>query len=73
MSDKQVFIAIIGGTVSALLGGLLIIPVQLLAGHVDGGDDGWGFLWIGLMVLFGVVGFVFSAKWAIRHCKETSD
>jgi hypothetical protein len=30
MGDKQVFITILGGLAFALLGGLLIIPIQLL-------------------------------------------
>ena len=69
MSDKQVFAAIIGGFVSAVLGGLLIIPITLLA-HADGGDDGWGLIWWMLMIVSGVVGFVFAAKWARTHINE---
>jgi hypothetical protein len=69
MSDKQVFLAIIGGILSALVGGLLIVPITLLA-HADGGDDGWGLLWIGLMILSGIAGLIVSAKWARRHISE---
>jgi hypothetical protein len=71
MSDKEVFIAMIVGVVSAIAGGLLIVPIQLLIGHVDGGDDlGWGFLWICLMIVSGITGFVFSARRAVRRRKE---
>lgn len=66
MSDKQVFAAMVGGLVSAVLGGLLIVPVMLLA-HADGGDDGWGAMWCVLMIVSGVVGFAFTAKWAHQH------
>jgi len=66
MSDKQVFAAIIGGFVSAVLGGLLIVPIMQLA-HADGGDDGWGLMWSMLMIFFGIVGFAFTAKWTRRH------
>jgi hypothetical protein len=53
MSDKQVFAAIIGGFISAVTGGLLAVPVTLLA-HTDGGDDGWGIVWWGFMIVFGI-------------------
>jgi hypothetical protein len=33
----------------------------------DGGDDGWGLLWILLMITSGIAGFVLSAKWARAH------
>jgi hypothetical protein len=69
MSDKQVFVAIIGAILSALVGGLLIVPIMLLA-HPDGGDDGWGMLWIGLMILSGTAGLIAWAKWARRHINE---
>jgi len=69
MSDRQVFVAIIGGILSALVGGLLILPVTLLA-HADNGDDGWGLLWIGLMILSGIAGLIASAKWARAHINE---
>lgn len=67
MSDKQVFTAIIGGLLSAVLGGLLVVPIMLLARATDGGDDGWGLLWIALMIVSGIVGFALSAKWARTH------
>jgi hypothetical protein len=71
MTDKQVFAAIVGGILSALVGGLLIIPIQLIyeatGRRVDGGDDGWGFLWIILMLLSGIVGFILSAKWVRKR------
>jgi MFS family permease len=63
MSDNQVFLSIIGGALSAVLGGLLIIPIRVIAHANDGGDDGWGLLWIVLMILAGIVGFVLTAKW----------
>lgn len=67
MSDKQVFAAMIGGLISAVLGGLLVVPIMLLAHANDGGDDGWGLLWIVLMILSGIAGFALSAKWARAH------
>jgi hypothetical protein len=74
MSDKQVFAAIIGGIVFAVLGGLLIIPIQLLVrlsgGRVDAGDDGWGLIWIALMALSGIVGVFISAKWARKRYRD---
>jgi hypothetical protein len=69
MSDKQVFVAIVGGLLSALLGGLLIVPITLLA-QTDGGDDGWGLLWIVLMIVSGVTGLIGSAKWARKHISD---
>jgi len=66
VSDKQVFTAIIGGFVSAVLGGVLIVPVMLLA-HADGGDDGWGMMLWALMIVSGILGFAFTAKWARQH------
>ena len=64
MSDKQVLLSMIGGALSALLGGQLIIPLQLIAHANDGGDDlGWGVLWILLMIVAGIVGFILTAKW----------
>jgi len=75
MTDKQVFAAIIGGILSALVGGLLIIPIQLIyeatGRHVDGGDDGWGFIWIALSILSGIAGLVFSARWARKRFPAT--
>lgn len=71
MSDKQVLITIAGGFLFALVGGvLLFIPVGLF--QRDGGDDGFGMLWIFLSVLSGVVGLVLSAKWARKHYPEES-
>lgn len=60
MTDKQAFAAIVGGILSSILGGfILIIPIQLIyeatGRHIDGGDDGWGFLWIALSILSGIV------------------
>ncbi len=76
MTDKQVFVTIIGGILSAILGGLLfIISIQLIyeatGRQLDGGDDGWGFLWIALSILFGIVGLVFSARWAHKRYPAT--
>jgi hypothetical protein len=68
MSDKQVFIALIGGIAFAILGGLLIVPIQWATHAKDGGDDlGWGLLWFILMVVSGIVGFLITAKWARRR------
>jgi hypothetical protein len=49
MSDKQVFLALIGGLASAVLGALAFAAVLFLLEalghvHVDGGDDGWALL-----------------------------
>ena len=51
MSDRQAFVTILGGIVSALFGGSLLLAliqflVPIWGGHVDGGDDGWGLLWM---------------------------
>ncbi|HXJ07670.1 MAG TPA: hypothetical protein VNH65_21420 [Candidatus Acidoferrum sp.] len=77
MTDKQVFATILGAILSAILGGaLLIISIQLIyeatSHHVDGGDDGWGFLWIALSILSGILGLVYSAKWARRRFPATA-
>jgi hypothetical protein len=76
MTEKQIFIALAGGIVSAVVGGLLlIISIQLIwvasGRHVDGGDDGWGFLWIALSLLSGVFGLVLSYKWARKRYPST--
>lgn len=71
MNDKQVFLAIIGGLLFAVLGGvLLFIPVGFF--QRDAGDDGFGVLWILLSVLSGVVGLVLSAKWVRKLYPEHS-
>jgi hypothetical protein len=72
MTDKQVFAAIVGGILSSILGGfILIIPIQLIyeatGRHIDGGNDGWGVLWIALSILSGIVGLIISAKWARKR------
>ncbi|MGB2624253.1 MAG: hypothetical protein WA857_10795 [Candidatus Acidiferrum sp.] len=72
MTDKQAFATIIGRFLSAILGGFsLITVIQLLykatGHHVDGGDDGWGLLWIALSILSGILGLALSAKWARKH------
>jgi hypothetical protein len=72
MTDKQVFVTILGGILSAILGGaLLIILIQLIyeatGRHIDGGDDGWGFLWLALSILSGIFGLILSAKWARKR------
>jgi MFS family permease len=67
MDVKHVFAAMLGGIVSALLGGFLVAPLMLLV-HADDGGVGWRLLWILLMLLSGVVGAAFSARWwARRH------
>jgi hypothetical protein len=76
MTDKQAFVTIIGGILSAILGGaLLIILIQLIyeatGRRIDGGDDGWGFLWLALSILSGILGLIFSAKWARKRFPAT--
>jgi hypothetical protein len=71
MSEKQVFITIVGGFLFALVGGvLLLIPIGLF--QRDGGDDGFGMMWIFLSVVSGIVGLVLSAKRARKHYPEES-
>ncbi|HXJ04553.1 MAG TPA: hypothetical protein VNH65_05610 [Candidatus Acidoferrum sp.] len=72
MTDKQAFAAILGGILSAIIGAALLITLlQLIyeatGRHIDGGDDGWGFLWLALSILSGILGLVFSAKWAAKR------
>ena len=67
MDLRHVFAATLGGIASALLGGFLVAPVMLLV-HADDGGVGSGLLWVLLMLLSGVVGAAFSARWwARRH------
>lgn len=67
MGVKHIFAATLGGIVSALLGGFLVAPVMLLV-HADDGSVGSALLWVLLMLLSGVVGAAFSARWwARRH------
>lgn len=77
MTDKQTFAAILGGILSAIVGGFLLITlIQLVYGaaghHMDSGDDGWGFLWITLSVLSGILGLVLSASWARKRFPTTA-
>jgi hypothetical protein len=68
MNEKQIFISIVGGITFAFLGGLLVIPIQWLARATDGGDDlGWGLLWVILMSVSGICGFLLTAKWARKR------
>jgi len=72
MPDKQVCAAIVGGIASAIVGGfLLITAIQLIyetiGQHIDSGDDGWGFLWLALSIFSGILGLIFSAKWARKR------
>lgn len=72
MTDKQVFLTILGGILSAILGGaLLITAIELIyeatGRHVDAGDDGWGLLWIALSILSSIAGSILSAKWARKR------
>jgi len=62
MHVKLVFASALGGIVSAVLGGFLVAPVMLLV-HADDGGIGLGVLWILLMLLSGVGGATFSARW----------
>ena len=71
MSEKQVFVTIIGGLLFALVGGvLLFIPIGLF--QHDAGDDGFGMIWVLLSVLSGVVGLVITARWARKRYPEES-
>ena len=72
MNDKQLAVTLIGAFIFAVVGGLLLVfliqaIVVVFGGHVDGGDDGWGILWLIFMALSGVVGSLVSAKWARRR------
>jgi hypothetical protein len=66
MSVKQVFAVTLGGIVAAVVGGFLVAPVMLLV-HADDGGGGWVLLWILLMILSGIVGAAFSARWCAAH------
>lgn len=66
MNDKQAFLTILGGMIFAVFGSVLFfLPIGLL--QRDGGDDGFGMLWILLSVLSGIVGLILSAMWARRR------
>ena len=68
MNEKQIFIGSLGGIAFAFVGGLLVLPIQWLARAKDGGDDiGWGLLWVILMTVSGIFGFLFTAKWARKR------
>jgi hypothetical protein len=68
MSDQQVFLSLLGGIMVGLAGGLLVIPIMVLAHANDGGDDiGWGLLWFLLMAASEVVGLVLTATWARKR------
>jgi uncharacterized membrane protein len=69
MNDKQVFLTILGGMIFAVVGGvLLFLPIGLL--QRDGGDDGFGMIWILLSVLSGIVGLFLSASWARKRYRD---
>jgi hypothetical protein len=69
MNDKQVFLTILGGMIFAVFGGvLLFLPTGLL--QRDGGDDGFGMLWILLSVLSGIVGLFLSARWVRKRYRD---
>ena len=67
MNDRQAFAVLIGSLIFALVGGLLLLAaiqlvvVYVFGGHIDGGDDGWGTIWILLTVLSGIMGFTLSS------------
>jgi hypothetical protein len=68
MSDKQAFISILGGLLSAILGwflGGLIVSLIIR----DAGDDGVLIYMCASAVVFGVAGFAFSLKWVRKHVK----
>jgi len=70
MSDRQTFLTIIGGLLFAIFGGLLLFaPIGLLLQH-DGGDDGFGLLWLLLSALSAILGLFLSAKWVRKHSRE---
>ncbi|MGB2593028.1 MAG: hypothetical protein WBG02_09010 [Candidatus Acidiferrum sp.] len=78
MTDKQAFATILGGILSAILGGFLLIALVQLTyeatgHHIDAGDDGWGFLWIALSILSGILGLILSAKWSRKRFPATVD
>ena len=78
MTDKQVFAAILGAILSAILGGFLLITLvqfsyEATGRHIDAGDDGWGFLWIALSILSGILGLILSAKWSRKRLPATVD
>ena len=55
----------------ALIGGVLLFLPFGFFQH-EGGDDGFGMMWIALSVLSGVVGLVLSARWVRKHYPEDS-
>jgi hypothetical protein len=69
MNEKQAFLTILGGMIFAVFGGvLLFVPIGLL--QRDGGDDGFGMLWISLSVLSGIVGLFLSARWVRKRYRD---
>ena len=73
MSDKQVFLTIVGGLLFTVVGGLLLfIPVGYLQ-HDAGDDIGFGIAWMLLSMLSGIVGLVLSAKWVRKHYPEPAN
>ncbi len=70
MNDKQVLLTILGGMIFAVFGGLLLFaPVSIWFQH-DGGDDGFGILWILLSVLSGIAGLFLSARWVRKRYRD---
>jgi uncharacterized membrane-anchored protein len=70
MNDKQVFLTIVGGMIFAVFGGLLLFgPISLLFQR-DGGDDGFGLIWLLLSVLSGIAGVFLSARWVRKRYSD---
>lgn len=71
MNDKQIFVSIVGGLIFGIVGGLLVIPIRWLLHSNDGGDDlGWGVLWLGLMIVSTIVGFILTSQWSRKRYSD---
>jgi|HubBroStandDraft_3_1064219.scaffolds.fasta_scaffold147617_2 hypothetical protein len=68
MSDKQTLFVLFGGISSAILGWFLGAVITEAIVH-DGGDDGVILFMFAGAVLFGIIGFVLSIKYARKHIK----
>ena len=72
MTDKQAFVAILGGTLSAIPGGALLILLTRLIDEAtdhraDGGADRLGSIRLAPSLLSGILGLILSAKWARKR------
>jgi hypothetical protein len=68
MSDKQTLFVLFGGISSAILGWFLCGLITESVIH-DGGDDGVILYMFAGAVLFGIIGFVLSIRYARKHIK----